>query len=78
MSRIPEVQSSLEVPFLLPTNEVRGKIMFLHLSMILFTGGGVYPPVGQTPQADTIAPPSDTTGYGQQAGGMHPTGMYSC
>ena len=20
----------------------------------------------------------DTTGYGQQAGGMHPTGMHSC
>ena len=28
--------------------------------------------VGQTP------PPSDTTGYNQQAGGTHPTGMYSC
>ena len=27
--------------------------------------------VGQTP-------PSDTTGYGQRAGGMHPTGMHSC
>ena len=23
-------------------------------------------------------PPVDTTGYGQQAGGMHPTGMHSC
>ena len=28
--------------------------------------------VGQTP------PPSDTMGYGQQAGSMHPTGMHSC
>ena len=23
-------------------------------------------------------PPSDTTGYGQRAGGTHPTGMHSC
>ena len=28
--------------------------------------------------ADHAPPPSDTTGYGQQAGGMHPTGMHSC
>ena len=27
-----------------------------------------------TPPRDTC----DTTGYGQQAGGTHPTGMYSC
>ena len=32
----------------------------------LHPGGGV----GQTP--------SDTTGYGQRAGGTHPTGMHSC
>ena len=59
--------------------------MFLQLSVILFTGGclplvsgwgvsvsgpGGVPP-GQTP------PPS-TTGYGQQAGDTHPTGMHSC
>ena len=25
--------------FLLPTNEVWGKVIFLHLSVILFTGG---------------------------------------
>ena len=25
-----------------------------------------------------LPPPSDTTGYGQQAGGTHPTGMHSC
>ena len=31
-------------------------------------GGGV----AQTP------PPSDTTGYSQQAGGTHPTGIHSC
>ena len=80
--------------------------MFLHLSVILFTGGvgflacitghitrgvcirgvclhGGLPPgrvciegglhpggVGQTPP-----PPWDTMGYGQQAGGTHPTGI---
>ena len=26
----------------------------------------------------TPPPPSDTTGYGQRAGGTHPTGMHSC
>ena len=31
---------------------------------------GLHPGGGQTPQ--------DTTGYGQRAGGMHPTGMHSC
>ena len=34
------------------------------------------PPKG--PEADTPPPPTDTTGYGQQAGGTHPTGMHSC
>ena len=29
-------------------------------------------------QGGGSASPSDTTGYGQQAGGMHPTGMHSC
>ena len=29
------------------------------------------------PEADTL-PPADTTEYGQQAGGTHPTGMHSC
>ena len=45
----------------------------------------VFTPPGQTPQADTPlqTPPwadthSDTTGYGQQACGMHPTGMHTC
>ena len=78
-----------------PANDVWGKVMFLHLSVILFTGGGVYPsmqwgrhPLGRhpprqtPPQADTLAPgqtpPSNTTGYGQQVGGTHPTGMHTC
>ena len=35
-------------------------------------GGSASSGVGQTP------PPSDTTGYGQRAGGTHPTIMHSC
>ena len=34
-------------------------------------GGGLHPGTGRPP-------PRDTTGYGQQAGGTHPTGMHSC
>ena len=30
------------------------------------------------PPRQTTPPLPDTTGYGQQAGGTHPTGMYSC
>ena len=45
-------------------------------------GGGLHPGdshqglggIGQTPARDTW----DTTGYGQQAGSTHPTGMHSC
>ena len=32
-------------------------------------------PARHLPWADN---PSDTTGYGQQAGGTHPTGMHTC
>ena len=47
--------------------------MFLHLSVILFTGAGVC----HTPRADT--PPAECMlGYDQQAGGTHPSGMQSC
>ena len=37
--------------------------------------GGLHPGrgLGRPPP-----PPSDTIGYGQQAGGTHPTGMHSC
>ena len=75
--------------------------MFLHLSVILFTGGVCPPPhttPGQTPPGQTppwadlagqTPPWADTPlgryppaqcmlGYGQQAGGKHPTGMHSC
>ena len=70
-----------------------GKVMFLHVSVILFTVGrgdwednplGRHPP----PSADTpanIPPPwadipvaQCMLGYGQQTGGTHPTGMQSC
>ena len=85
-------------------NEVWGKVMYLHLSVIGIHRGDVYlnikfrhapwadtpprktAPKANTPQvdisqADTLlgrSPPLDTTGYSQQAGGRHPTGMYSC
>ena len=64
-------------PHLLPP----AKVMFLHLSVILFTrgrglciegGGSASKGGGQIPS------PSDTTGYGQRTGGTHPTGMHSC
>ena len=53
--------------------------MFLHLSVILYTGegclthctAGIRRP-GQTPLGRH---PLDTTGYGQQVGGAHPIGM---
>ena len=54
-------------------NEVWCKVMFLHMCVILFTGGCLHPrgEVGQIP-------PSDITGYGKRADGMHPTGIHSC
>ena len=38
---------------------------------------GIHTPLANTPKADT-PPSSDTMGYGQQAGGTHPTGMHTC
>ena len=57
--------------------------MFLHFYVILFTGeGGLpnLPPDVDPPDAETPPPKDtwDTTGYGQQAGGAHPTGMHTC
>ena len=71
-----------------PSNEVWGKVMFFHLCVILFTGGRSasggesLPPGGSAFGGVCIdwglgRPPS-TTGYGQQAGGTHPTGMHPC
>ena len=71
--------------FLSPANEVLGKVMFSHLSVILFTGRclphcmlGYIPPPGpeaDIPRADTPLGrhPQDTTGYSHRAGGTHPT-----
>ena len=45
---------------------------------------GIHPPLGQqTPPFLDVhpsrqTPPPNTTGYGQQADGMHPTGMHTC
>ena len=73
------------VIYLPPENEVWGKVIFLHLSVILFTGGvpGQVHPLGRytllagTPPGRYI-PRQCMLGYGQQAGGTHPTGMHSC
>ena len=64
--------------------------MFLHVFVILFTGGSAFwggrpPPPRpgrqtspqQTREADP-PPPADTPGYGQSAVGIHLTEMHSC
>ena len=57
-----------------PANEVWGKVIFLHLSVILFTVG-----VCLSACWDTTPPGAEHAGrYGQRAGGTHPTGMQSC
>ena len=74
-----------------PANEVWGKVIFLHLSVILFTGGGLpqcmlgYHPPGPcnppklcTPRPCTPPGTEHAGRYGQRAGGTHPTGMQSC
>ena len=53
-----------------PANEVWGKVMFLHLTVC--SQGGSASNGGRPP------PKSDITGYGQRAGGTHPTEMHSC
>ena len=84
--RLAPVNSTFR--FLPPANEVWGKVIFLHLCVILFTGRGGWLPsmyhgshdqgglhlggLGRPPR-DTW----DTMEYGQQVGGMHPTGMHS-
>ena len=67
-------------------NEVVAKVMFLHVCVILFTGGGGLragrTPPEQTPPSPPAGrpPPSgkQTPAYGQRAAGTHPTGMHSC
>ena len=56
--------------YLPPANEVWGKVIFLHLSVILFTGGGCLLPGGCLVET----PPGTATA----AGGTHPAGMHSC
>ena len=60
-----------------------GKVMFLHVSVILFTvwGGGCLVPGGVGISACTEADPPGAVHagrYGQHAGGRYPTGMHSC
>ena len=78
------------IVFLPPANKIWGKVMFSHLCVILFTGGGGLHPKGSASGGVCIqgglhpgefgipAPPLDTTGCGQRAGGTEPTGMHSC
>ena len=40
--------------------------------------GGLHPVGGGCAWGLGRPPQSDTTGYGQRAGGTHPTGMHSC
>ena len=67
-----------------------GKVMFLHVSVIPFTGWVYHitcwdtpprtrhPPGTRHPAREQTAPGAVHAGrYGQQAGGTHPTGMHS-
>ena len=53
--------------------------MFLHLSVILFKGGGAHTLLGRHPPGQTHTlgdtPPPETA---TAAKGTHPTGMHSC
>ena len=82
-----------EVSFLPPANEVWGKVMFLHLCVILFTGGRGWL---TSQHASQVTWPGESASRGLQAGGgrqtrplrymgyyriqargTHPTGMLS-
>ena len=62
-------QSEIDFFSLPPANEVWGKVMFLHLSVILFTRGGALPdrdpldrdPLGQRPPSTETLPPAPRT-----------------
>ena len=63
---------SVLATYLPPANEVWGKLMFLHLCVILFTGGSAQPPWMQTPSQskyfpwlDRPPPDADPPGVGQ-------------
>ena len=69
--------------FLPPANEVAGRFIFLHVSVILYTWGGrkvADLPSGSRHPPPRIRHPPCTVHdgrYGQQAGGTHPTGMHT-
>ena len=71
--------------FLLPAKEVWGKIIFLHLSVILFTRG-VPAPRGVPAAGGCLVwggcswgvPGGDIPQMATAVGGTHPTGMHSC
>ena len=89
------LQSNLQETFffLPPANEVWGKVIFLYLFVILFSGGsalvhdGIPPPSpprtrhppDQVHPGPGTHPGAEHAGrYGQRAGGTYPTGMQSC
>ena len=55
---IKSIRLPLAAIFLPPANEVWGKVIFLHLSVILFTGGGGVS--GQVPPGRYTHPPAGT------------------
>ena len=68
-----------------PADEVWGKVMFLHLSVTLFTMEGVGFPAcitchmtGGLHPGGLQTPPPRTTAYSQQTYSTHPTGVHSC
>ena len=64
--------------FLPPANEIWDKVMFLHLSVILFILGVVYTPLGRHSPLSRHNPPPPDPPMAAEAGGTHPTGMHSC
>ena len=83
----PQDIDSIHIVFFTGRNEVVAKVIFLHLSVILFTGGGGLPQcmLGCQPpqsrhlsQEQTPPPGKQTPAYGLRAAGTHPTGMHSC
>ena len=80
---IDHIQASLSHALLPPANEVWGKVIFLHLSVILFTGGVSGPEGGGclVPGVGGVWSRGwgGVSGPGATAtGGTHPTGMHSC
>ena len=77
------------IPLITGRNEVVAKVMFLHVSVIMSTGGfsrqGEPPPGRENPPPGwenlpgwENPPGSRLQNYGLRAAGTHPTGMHSC